>query len=128
HPFSTLGTIDRLVYPNYEPLVALTAAAAVTQRIRLTTAILLAPLRSNSALLAKQAASIQVLSEGRLVLGLAVGARADDFEASAVDFHTRGKRFDELLADMTRIWSGEQRGFAGGIGPDVSQFGPPQML
>src|SRR3954452_17534377 len=95
--FSTLGVIDRLVYPNYEPLIALGAAAAVTQRIRLTTAILLAPLRSNSALLAKQAASLQVLSEGRLVLGLAVGARQDDFEASSIDYHKRGKQFDALL-------------------------------
>ena len=61
--FSTLGTIDRLVYSNLEPLVALSAAAAVTERIRLTTAILLAPLRENAAALAKQAASLQTLSE-----------------------------------------------------------------
>jgi len=126
--FSTLGVIDRLVYPNYEPLIALGAAAAVTQRIRLTTAILLAPLRSNSALLAKQAASLQVLSEGRLVLGLAVGARQDDFEASSIDYHKRGKQFDALLDDMIRVWSGEKRGFAGGIGPDLGRFGPPQIL
>lgn len=126
--FSTLGVLDRLVYPNYEPLATLAAAAAVTQRIRLTTSILLAPLHANSALFAKQTASIQALSGGRLVLGLAVGARADDFETSGVDFHTRGKQFDALLDDVARIWAGEKRGFAGGIGPDLSQTGPPTLL
>ncbi|HZT06524.1 MAG TPA: LLM class flavin-dependent oxidoreductase [Chloroflexota bacterium] len=126
--FSTLGVIDRLVYPNIEPLSALTAAAAVTERIRLTTAILLAPLRANGALFAKQAASLQILSEGRLVLGLAAGARQDDFDASALDFHTRGRRFNALLEDIRRIWEGEARGFAGAIGPDLGRVGPPPIL
>lgn len=67
--FSTLGTIDRLVYDNYEPLVALAAAAAVTERIGLATTVLLAPLRTNAIELAKQALSINALSGGRLTLG-----------------------------------------------------------
>src|SRR5215216_2373624 len=52
--FSTLGTIGRLVYPNYDDLIALAAAAAVTERIRLTTSILIAPLHANTALLANR--------------------------------------------------------------------------
>jgi alkanesulfonate monooxygenase SsuD/methylene tetrahydromethanopterin reductase-like flavin-dependent oxidoreductase (luciferase family) len=126
--FSTLGTIDRIVYPNYEPLVAYGAAAAVTERIRLTTAIAILPYRANAALVAKQAASIQKLSGGRLVLGVAVGGRPDDYEASGVPLEGRGRRFEEMLATMRRVWAGEEFGVAGGIGPDVSDHPPTLIL
>jgi len=125
--FSSLGTIDRLVYPNYEPLTALAAAAAVTESIRLATTVLLAPLRS-AALLAKQAATVDSLSGGRLVLGLAVGGRADDYEAAGVDFSKRGEIFDAQIEEMKQIWAGEQRGFAGGIGPAPSRSGGPTLV
>jgi alkanesulfonate monooxygenase SsuD/methylene tetrahydromethanopterin reductase-like flavin-dependent oxidoreductase (luciferase family) len=124
--FSTLGTIDRIVYPNYESLIALAAAAAVTKRIRLTTSILIAPLRANTALLAKQAATIHHLSGGRLVLGLAAGSREDDYEVSGIDIRTRGRTFDRQLAEMKRIWAGEDKGFAGPVGPSVAE--PPRLL
>ena len=88
--FSSVGTIDRIVYPSYESLISLAAAAAVTERIRLVTDILIAPVRTNTALLAKQAATIDSLSGGRLTLGLAVGGREDDYEASGADFSARG--------------------------------------
>ncbi len=121
--FSSLGTIDRIVYPNYESLIALAAAAAVTERIRLLTDILIAPLRSNAALLAKQVATIDSLSEGRMVLGLAVGGRPDDFAVSDVDPTRRGRIFDRQLVQMTSIWSGEQ-----GVGPAPFRGSRPQLL
>jgi alkanesulfonate monooxygenase SsuD/methylene tetrahydromethanopterin reductase-like flavin-dependent oxidoreductase (luciferase family) len=124
--FSSLGTIDRIVYPNYEPLIALAAAAAVTERIRLVTSILIAPLRLNDALLAKQAATIQDLSGGRLVLGLAPGGREDDFEASKAEFGNRGSRFARQLENLKRFWGGEHVGMAGAVGP--SQLPPPQLV
>jgi alkanesulfonate monooxygenase SsuD/methylene tetrahydromethanopterin reductase-like flavin-dependent oxidoreductase (luciferase family) len=96
--FASLGTLDRLVYSNYESLIALAAAAAVTERIELVTDILIAPLRSNTALLAKQAATIDSLSRGRLTLGLAPGGRPDDFEASGVDFRRRARIFEQQLS------------------------------
>src|SRR3954468_6050319 len=114
--FSTLGTIDRIVYGNYESLIALAAAAAVTERIRLATAILIAPVR-NPAIAAKQAARLPRLSGDRLTLGVAVGGREDDYEAAGIDFRTRGKRMDEMLAQWKRIWDGESFGYAGAIGP-----------
>jgi alkanesulfonate monooxygenase SsuD/methylene tetrahydromethanopterin reductase-like flavin-dependent oxidoreductase (luciferase family) len=125
--FSTLGTIDRLIYPNHESLIALTYAAAVTERIGLVTSILIAPLRANTALLAKQAASLDVLSGGRLTLGLAVGGREDDFDVSGIDFHRRGAIVDRQLDDLRRLWSGEKVGFAGGVGPQPRQ-GRPEVV
>ena len=94
--FSSLGTIDRLSYPNLEPLVALSAAAAVTNRIRLATSILIAPYRENATVLAKQTASIQRISGGRMVLGIAVGGREDDYQAAGVDFGSRGESFERM--------------------------------
>jgi alkanesulfonate monooxygenase SsuD/methylene tetrahydromethanopterin reductase-like flavin-dependent oxidoreductase (luciferase family) len=117
--FSGLGTIDRLVYPNYDPFVALAAAAAVTERIRLITSILIVPYRVNAAVVAKQAASLHALSGGRLVLGAAIGARDDDYEASGLSTDDRGKKFDAMLEEMKRIWDGEERGYAGAIGPQT---------
>jgi alkanesulfonate monooxygenase SsuD/methylene tetrahydromethanopterin reductase-like flavin-dependent oxidoreductase (luciferase family) len=121
--FSSLGTIDRIAYPNYESLIALAAAAAVTERIGLMTDILIAPLRSNTALLAKQAATIDSLSGGRLTLALAVGGRPDDFELSGVDFHHRGRIFEEQLGQMTSIWRGETS-----IGPAPARGERPRLL
>ncbi|GAA2416313.1 LLM class flavin-dependent oxidoreductase [Streptomyces coeruleofuscus] len=126
--FSTLGTIGRLVYPGYEELVALSAAAAVTSRIRLTTSVLLGPLYTNSALLAKQAASVDRLSGGRFVLGVGLGGRDDDFAASGLPTEGRGRRLEEQLTEMKRVWSGEERGFAGAIGPAPVREGGPELV
>ena len=126
--FSTLGTIGRLVYPNYEELIALSAAAAVTSRIRLTTSVLLAPLYANTALFAKQAASLDRLSGGRLVLGLGLGGREDDYTASALPTTGKGRRLDQQLTEMKRIWSGENYGFAGAIGPEPVRPGGPELI
>lgn len=127
-PFSSFAVLDRLVYPNYESLIMLAAVAGVTQRMRLMTSILIAPLH-NTAILAKQAASIDALSNGRLTLGLAVGGREDDYLAAQVPFHERGKRFDEQLATMKRIWSGQPLSDkVGAIGPSPVQQGGPELL
>jgi alkanesulfonate monooxygenase SsuD/methylene tetrahydromethanopterin reductase-like flavin-dependent oxidoreductase (luciferase family) len=126
--FSSLGTIDRLVYGNYEPLIALAAAAAVTERIRLATTILIAPNRANGALLAKQAATLDHLSGGRLVLGVAVGGREDDYAVSGVDFHTRGKRFEGMLAQWEHLWAGEPVEGGGVVGPQPPRGRPTLMI
>ena len=127
-PFSSLGIIDRLVYDNYEPLVLLSAAAGVTSRVRLMTSVLIAPVR-DAVLLAKQAATLDALSGGRLTLGLGVGRREDDYEAVSGNFHRRGRRFEEQLAVMKRVWSGQ--GSVNDLsapGPQPIQPGGPELL
>ncbi|MCA2189482.1 LLM class flavin-dependent oxidoreductase [Nonomuraea cavernae] len=102
--FSTLGALDRVAYPNYESLLALTAAAAVTERIKLATTILIAACR-DSTLLAKQLATLDHLAGGRLVVGLASGDREDDFTATGTSFAGRGKRLDTVVRELRAAWS-----------------------
>ena len=96
-PFSSLAVLDRVVYDSLDPFAALAAAAAVTARVRLATMIAIGPLRA-TALLAKQAASVHALSGRRLTLGLAIGARIEDYEAAGIDHRGRGARLSEQLA------------------------------
>lgn len=131
-PFRTIGILDRVVYHNPSPLIALAAIAGATEQIRLQTEVLLAPLRS-TALLAKDIATLDRISGGRFTLGLAVGnwrgPRFDDYRAAGTDFHTRGKRLDAQVAEMRRIWAGEPlfEGMAP-IGPLPSQPAGPEIL
>lgn len=104
--FTTLATIDRMAFSNFEPLVALAAAAAATERIGLMTDVLLAATRE-PVLLAKQAASLDQISQGRFLLGVGAGAREDDFTITGTDFRSRGKRLDAMLDLMHRAWRGE---------------------
>ncbi len=120
-PFSTLAVVDRLAYQNFEPFTALAAAAALTRRIGLATMVVIAPLR-NTVLLAKQAASIDVLSTGRFTLGLAVGARGEDYDVAAVDHRGRGRRLGEQLQELRAIWE------EGRIGPTCARATGPQLL
>ena len=106
--FNTLGTIDRIVYPSYESLVALSAAAAVTERIRLATDVLLGPLRQNPSLIAKQMLSLDALAGGgRTVLGIGAGGREDDFEVGGLSMSGRGAWLDSALEKILAIWNGE---------------------
>lgn len=109
-PFSTAAVLDRLVYDSIEPFAALSAAAAVTSRVGLATNIAIGPLRG-TAMLAKQAMSVDALSDGRFTLGLGVGARRDDYEAAGVARRTRGAVLSEQLAFVRGQLDGS------GIGP-----------
>jgi alkanesulfonate monooxygenase SsuD/methylene tetrahydromethanopterin reductase-like flavin-dependent oxidoreductase (luciferase family) len=106
HGFSSLATIDRISYPSYESLVTLGAAAGATERIGLLTNVLLGPLR-NPVLLAKEVASLDRLSGGRFILGASAGSREDDFTLVGVEYKNRGKRWDQALELMHKIWRGE---------------------
>jgi alkanesulfonate monooxygenase SsuD/methylene tetrahydromethanopterin reductase-like flavin-dependent oxidoreductase (luciferase family) len=127
-PFTTLGLLDRLVYGNPEPLVTLAAIAGATSRIRVQTEVLLVPLR-DPVLLAKQAATLDRISGGRLTLGIGVGNREDDYQAAGVEFGHRGRRLDEQMAILRRIWADASRpGTVAAIGPSPWHAGGPEVL
>jgi alkanesulfonate monooxygenase SsuD/methylene tetrahydromethanopterin reductase-like flavin-dependent oxidoreductase (luciferase family) len=108
-PFATLATLDRLVYDSLDSLIALAAVAAVTTRIRIATNILVSPLYTPAAL-AKAAASLDTLSGGRFTLGIAVGARKEDYDAAGVSYSTRGRRLVEQLDSLHDLWEEAQQG------------------
>jgi alkanesulfonate monooxygenase SsuD/methylene tetrahydromethanopterin reductase-like flavin-dependent oxidoreductase (luciferase family) len=104
--FSSLSTIDRIIYPTFDSLTSLAVAAGATSRIRLFTDVLVAPLYP-PVWLAKATASLDAMSGGRLTLGLGVGGRPDDFAAMDRPFERRGKLMDETLDLLHRAWAGE---------------------
>jgi alkanesulfonate monooxygenase SsuD/methylene tetrahydromethanopterin reductase-like flavin-dependent oxidoreductase (luciferase family) len=120
-PFSSIGVLDRIRYDNHDPFTMLAAAAAVTGRVRLVTMVAIGPLR-NTAILAKQAASIDAMSGGRLVLGLSIGARHDDYETAGIDPGGRGRRFTEQVVGLKSIWEEDV------IGPRPARSGGPEIL
>jgi alkanesulfonate monooxygenase SsuD/methylene tetrahydromethanopterin reductase-like flavin-dependent oxidoreductase (luciferase family) len=120
-PFSSLGVLDRLVYDSYEPLITLATATAVTRRVKLATTIVIGPLH-NTAMLAKAAASLDALSNGRLVLGLAVGARKEDYDFAGIDYRGRGKRLSEQISTLRSIWEDST------ICPATVRPGGPDLL
>ena len=115
--FSTLGTVGRIAYPGVMDTVALAAAAATTTSIGLLSNIMLGPVWP-PVLLAKEAASIDAVSGGRLALGLGVGIRPDDFCVDGLGMAARGQRFDQDLGIYRNVWKGEPVG--GGPNPAVT--------
>jgi probable F420-dependent oxidoreductase len=97
------GTPDT---PFVDPLIALATAAAHTTRLRLGTGVNILP-QSNPLYLAKQAASLDCMSGGRFMLGVGIGWLQEEFRAMGVPFEHRGARFDDYVAAMRKVWSGE---------------------
>jgi alkanesulfonate monooxygenase SsuD/methylene tetrahydromethanopterin reductase-like flavin-dependent oxidoreductase (luciferase family) len=101
--FESLTTIDRLVYPSFDSIIALALAAGATTDLALVTNILLAPLYP-PAILAKQLASLALAAGNRIAVGVAVGAREDDYGAAGVDFDKRGRLLDDQVTVMREAW------------------------
>lgn len=124
--FSSLGVLDRLMYDSYEPLMSLAAAAGATSRIRLATTILIAAYRGDQAVLVKQLATLDRLSGGRLMIGVAAGGREDDFAACGTRYGDRGRRLDELLGELRK--SRDAVPAAAEAGPGWASGGPAVLV
>lgn len=118
--FSSLASIGAVSYPSFEELTVFAAAGAVTERIRFLSNILISPARS-TAELAKQAATVDQLTGGRLTLGLGVGWRQADYTLTGRDFSGRGAAFEQQVKDLHLAWSGES------IAQDTRPVSPPPV-
>lgn len=127
-PFSCLAVGERINFPNPEMTVTLSAAAAWTTRVPLFYNVMVLPMHPE-ARAAKQIATLDVLSNGRVVLGVGVGAREDDYAAVGAPWQGRLGRLEHQVAEMRRLWAG---GLASGasdpIDPKPLQPGGPTVL
>jgi len=106
-PFATLAAGERITFPNPDMMVTLAAAAAVTERVKIACTVLVLPMHA-APLVAKQIATLDVLSGGRVVCGVGVGARAEDYRAAGVPFDARRlRRMEQQVALLKRAWAGE---------------------
>ncbi|MEU1982096.1 LLM class flavin-dependent oxidoreductase [Nocardia sp. NPDC019395] len=127
-PVSSISCGERMTYHNPEMWTTLAAAAAVTERVRIIANVSVLPAHP-VALVAKQAATIDVLSEGRFTLGVGVGGRGADYRSLAADSGRRHDRLDRAVADLRSLWAGEPP-FDGAdpVGPPCVQPGGPPVL
>jgi probable F420-dependent oxidoreductase len=107
YPYNSKGKMPATPESNFiDPLIALSFVAARTTRLRLGTGVNILP-QTNPLLAAKQVASIDFLSGGRMMYGVGTGWLREEYEAMGTPFERRGKRFDEYLVAMKKVWSGE---------------------
>lgn len=106
---------EQIIRPGghlHEAFMILAHIAAVTEKIELVPSVIMLPLRQ-SALVAKQAAELDIMTGGRTRLGVGVGGSKEEYEAMGVDFHTRGRRCSEQMKLLKRLWANETVTFDG---------------
>ena len=107
YPYNKSGNMGAAPEINFvDPLIALSAVAASTKTIRLATGVNILS-QVNPIYMAKQAASLDFISNGRFMLGVGIGWLREEFDALGVPFERRGARFDDYVAGMRKIWSGD---------------------
>ena len=127
-PFSSVSAGERITFSNPELVASLAAAAAVTDRVRVFANVVIAPAHP-AAVIAKQMATLDLLSDGRLDVGVGVGGRGHDYRAAEASRDRRHARLDESVAELRRLWAGEPP-FPGAdpVGPACVQAGGPPLL
>lgn len=124
-PFSSISAGERIAFDNLDGFTLCTAAAALTDRVRVGFNVVVAPWHV-PAMLAKELASIDVLSGGRLEVAVGVGGREQDYDSLGSPFAGRFGRLDDAVAELRRLWSGGEVVDGATVGPaPVQQGGPP---
>jgi alkanesulfonate monooxygenase SsuD/methylene tetrahydromethanopterin reductase-like flavin-dependent oxidoreductase (luciferase family) len=119
-PFSSVSVGERITFHNLEGMTLGTAMAAWTERVRIFLNVIVAPWHA-PAMLAKQLATLDVLSGGRLEVALGVGGRTDDYEALGVPPERRHGRLDAAVVELRRLWAGGSAADGGVVGPSPHQ-------
>jgi len=128
YPYSPSGRMSKTDdLPIPDPLIWLAYVAAGTSRIKLGTAILILP-QHNPVITAKQVATLDHLSGGRMLLGIGVGWMKEEFDAIGAEFETRGRRTDEYVAAMRELWSSDEPTFDGEFVKFTSAYCLPQPV
>jgi alkanesulfonate monooxygenase SsuD/methylene tetrahydromethanopterin reductase-like flavin-dependent oxidoreductase (luciferase family) len=127
-PFSVLACGERVTYPNLDMMSTLAAAASITERVAIEATVSVLPMHS-AVHVAKQSATIDLLSGGRFVLGVGVGGRDEDYRAYDAPTERKYGRLDEQIACIRRVWNGEPPfGDAAPVGPSPVRAGGPPIL
>ena len=129
-PYSSIAAGERIAFPNPEIMVTLSAAAAWTERVKIAFHVLVPPMH-DAVLLAKQVATLDVLSGGRVCLGVGVGAREEDYRAVGATWDARLlTRLEKSVETMRRVWDGSHviDGVTRNVEPQPLQRGGPPIL
>ncbi|MGI9604472.1 MAG: LLM class flavin-dependent oxidoreductase [Acidimicrobiales bacterium] len=126
-PFSSISCGERITFHNVEMISTLSAAAALTERVRVMVNLAISPWHSTM-LLAKQLATMDMISDGRLDVGLGIGGREQDYRGVGASMASRHQRLDDQVAEMRRLWSSAPAlADAPPLGPPVVQSGGPPL-
>ena len=126
-PYSSVSAGERITFHNLEGITLCSAAAMLTRRVRVFLNVAVAPWHA-PAMLAKQLATIDVLSNGRVDVAVGVGGRQQDYDALGAPFERRHSRVDSTVAELRRLWEGGLAGDGQPIGPTPVQIGGPPIL
>lgn len=127
-PFSSISCGERITFHNQEMIVTIAAAAALTDHVEVFVNLVVLPTHQ-LATIAKQIATLDVLADGRLTVGVGIGGRDHDYRARGATTERRHQRLDDGVAELRRLWSGEPAfPDAAPIGPACVQPGGPPLL
>ena len=126
-PFSSVSAGERITFHNLDGFTLCSAAAAVTSRVRVLVNVAVLPWHA-PALVAKELASMDVVSGGRVEVAVGVGGRRQDYDSLGSPFAGRHRRLDESVAELRRLWAGGAAADGEVVGPPPLQAGGPPIM